>query len=403
MEENNENQVPNEPVVNNEPQNTNPTPNVEQPNPNPNPAPSGGSTKPPKKKKKMGAVRGLCLALLIVIVICAIALLVRMVIAEDGDYFKPIKQVFGLEEEKEVKKSKDDDEDDEVKASEEKETKKKGKKANISSYQLSKVVDEAYDEDVDHYRLAMNLKDLMEVYQEMEESGEADEILESLPALMDISNTNNSKPKAKRLANTSLDSSYDSDDALDTYGSMAESLLGNEEMMEMLDGEFYMDFFVRDNEIVQAVIGIDMLAFFDNLYDMAVESSPEMADEYDDGYALAEYVNDMILEMVTEDQIVDMLVENMEVEGMDFTQKQLRDMIDISFTPGVYEFYLNGTVALNDALENFLEENEEDMIESAEEQGIDYDGTNFFEVVFDLYNEALEDEGLGGFSFELVR
>ena len=94
MEENNENQVPNEPVENHEPQVANPTPSVEQPNPNP--APSGGSTKPPKKKKKMGAFKGLCLALFIVIVIGAIALLVRMVIADDGDYFQPFKQWFGL-------------------------------------------------------------------------------------------------------------------------------------------------------------------------------------------------------------------------------------------------------------------------------------------------------------------
>lgn len=58
-----------------------------------------------KKKKGMGPVKGLLLAILVVFLICVIGLLIRMVVVGDGDYFKPIKDIFGIEGKKEDTKA----------------------------------------------------------------------------------------------------------------------------------------------------------------------------------------------------------------------------------------------------------------------------------------------------------
>ena len=48
-----------------------------------------------KKKKGMGPLKGLLIALVMVFLIIVIGLLIRMVVAGDGDYFKPFKDMFG--------------------------------------------------------------------------------------------------------------------------------------------------------------------------------------------------------------------------------------------------------------------------------------------------------------------
>ncbi len=58
-----------------------------------------------KKKKSMGPLKGLLLAILVVFLICVIGLLIRMVVVGDGDYFKPIKDIFGIEGKKEDTKA----------------------------------------------------------------------------------------------------------------------------------------------------------------------------------------------------------------------------------------------------------------------------------------------------------
>ena len=106
-----------------------------------------------KTKKKMGPVKGLLLAILIVFLICVLGLLIRMVVAGDGDYFKPIKDIFGIEE-KEDKKSSN--------------SSKGGESSVKSASRYALLSSDTEGENVKHYRLTLDMGDffskIMEEY-----------------------------------------------------------------------------------------------------------------------------------------------------------------------------------------------------------------------------------------------
>ena len=114
-----------------------------------------------KKKKGLGPVKGTLLAIFIVILICLLGLLIRMVVADDGDFFKPIKSIFGIE----------DEEENEKKTSKTEKKSSTGKSSFQSAERYALLSDDVEDEDVKHYRLTIDMKEFFS--QMMDELGAA--------------------------------------------------------------------------------------------------------------------------------------------------------------------------------------------------------------------------------------
>ena len=107
-----------------------------------------------KKKKGMGPIKGIFIAIVIVLIICILGLLIRMVIAGDGDYFKPIKTIFGIEEENKKEKRKSSNsvvEEDIV-----------SEPSSGFSERYSLLSSDVEDDDVKHYRMTLDLSDMMD-------------------------------------------------------------------------------------------------------------------------------------------------------------------------------------------------------------------------------------------------
>ena len=322
-----------------------------------------------KKKKGLGPVKGLLLAILIVFLICVIGLLVRMVVEGDGDYFKPVKSLFGIEEEEEEtsskkknKKKSDDDEDEDEK--ETKETKNnKGKTSSKTTARYALLSDDTEDEDVKHYRMALDMEDIMDTV--MDEMSELDD---------------------------------------DDYGDM-NSMVGMAMMIlpqvsDMIAGEIYFDIYFEGNDIVQIVVGYEYGELLENLYDYLKE---EAEDELEaEGIKSADDLGEMLVEQfdeyLDEDAICKELMSSSDSEtaatlsALGIKEKDIKDAIDINNAKGVIELYITGTTKIKGLMsmvlssEDFLDE----LKDMEDELKVKVDEDNVIESMLKAINKSDE-------------
>ena len=295
-----------------------------------------------KKKKGMGPWKGLLIAIVIVFLICVIGLLIRMVISGDGDYFKPFKSLFGIEEEVEDKdKNEDQSKVDSSKTS----TSNK----SLSSPRYSLLSSDVDDKDVKHYRLTVNVKDFMEkimnqlssinsssslygdesdYYDEDdndndnmiddEDSSSYDDIFNNLNSPLSYNNKDNVFNKLAydneynlfndneddvlndedEYYNDNEDGMIDDEDEY-SYDNEEDSVLDEDNgnsfleslqpfmfissmMNDIIDGEMYVDIYFNGNEIVQVVLGYDYEELAENLYDIILEQDSDSITEMEE-------------------------------------------------------------------------------------------------------------------------
>ena len=378
-------------------------------NENQNPEQFNNSGKP-KKKKGLGFFKGLLLFLVIAVIICAVGLLIRMVVADDGDYLLPIRQLFGLEEEN------DDDDKEESK------TKKTSKSAKNSSslksaQRYTLLSDDAEDSDVKHYRLTIDVKEFFELM--MEELEDTD-LLSSDYDYEDYDYDWDDEDYDYDWNDEDYDfdlddydfEDYDYDWDEDYTGSDdLSSMLGLgmmllEEMGDMIDGEMYFDIYFEGNEIVQVVIGYDYAKFLENLYDYMLEEDEESLE--DEGIEslddFADYLVEQFEEVLDEDAIYDMIMDSSDedVEAalaeLGIKEKDIKEAFDFYVDKGIMEVYINGTTKLKALLSMGLESESfrKELEEMEEETGVEVDEDNIIESIIEALNssEELEDYGM---------
>lgn len=333
-----------------------------------------------KTKKKMGPVKGLLLAILIVFLICVLGLLIRMVVAGDGDYFKPIKDIFGIEE-KEDKKSSN--------------SSKGGESSVKSASRYALLSSDTEGENVKHYRLTLDMGDFFS------------KIMEEYSTINDFSDDNDysyNEDEDEDEEDYSADSSDDfySDDttsSISKFEDMMESAMFMMQMMgDMVDGEMYFDIYFEGNEIVQIVIGYDYAKLAKNIYDYTIGYDEEsMEDEgiksYDD---FVEYMNEQISTMLDKDEICKAIMESMDEEtknklsGMGIKEKDIKEAIDFNCDKGIFEMYINGTTKLKALVSMGLESDsfKEELVALEEGANVTIDEDNIIESIIEASNET---------------
>lgn len=365
------------------------------------------------KKKGMGPVKGILLALLIVFLLCVIGLLIRMVVSGDGDYFAPIKNIFGISEEK------DDD-------SKEKESKKQDKvSGKTTSKKLSMVSSDAKKSGVKHYSMTISLKEAVKVSKDLEDE------VDDFKDMIDLSKTRNnqlSKVSVKKLSdfedyndskieprttfeddneyNYNDDYNYDNqiepysndynyDDQIEPYNDNYPS--GDDELdvdnyfnlleqyEEFIDGELYIDLFAKKNEIVQLVIGLDYMPIVEKYYDYGIENEISQIESFETAEDFAEYIGSTLKMALTKETLIESLGDELQEYGI--SERDLEDLIDINIDTGLFEFYLKLNDDLNEKLAEYIEEYSDEI----EELGIDPE--NIFETAVPVYNKEMKNEG----------
>lgn len=324
-----------------------------------------------KKKKRMGPVKGLFLAIVIVLLICIIGLLVRMVMAGDGDFFKPIKDIFGIEgEETEKKKSPETKEDDITPV--------------VTSGRYTLLSDAVNEEGVKHYRLTVDMGDIMNyAMDELQTTNSLYDQTANIEFNEDMYNTN----------------PYSSEDLTNSIGSVMSMM---QEIFKLVDGEMYLDVYFVENEIVQVVVGFDYYETAENLYDYIVDlddedTLEEMKHEgIESAEDFADYIQENLAEYLDEDALYDELMENEETaEGfktLGLKEKDIKDAIDVVNQSGLVEFYINGTdkmsVVISAALNS--EDFKEELATIEDEEDYEFDEDNLIESLLLYCNESDE-------------
>ena len=347
-----------------------------------------------KTKKKMGPVKGLLLAILIVFLICVLGLLIRMVVAGDGDYFKPIKDIFGIEE-KEDKKSSN--------------SSKGGESSVKSASRYALLSSDTEGENVKHYRLTLDMGDffskIMEEYSTINDFSDDNDYSYNEDEDEDEEDYYYDSDYSYSEDDYSADSSDDfySDDttsSISKFEDMMESAMFMMQMMgDMVDGEMYFDIYFEGNEIVQIVIGYDYAKLAKNIYDYTIEYDEEsMEDEgiksYDD---FVEYMNEQISTMLDKDEICKAIMESMDEEtknklsGMGIKEKDIKEAIDFNCDKGIFEMYINGTTKLKALVSMGLESDsfKEELVALEEGANVTIDEDNIIEASneTDIYSE----------------
>lgn len=316
------------------------------------------------QKEKMGPVKGLLLAILIVFLICVVGLLIRMVVAGDGDYFKPFKDIFGIEEKEEK-------------------TSKGGESQTNTSARYALLSDDVNGENVKHYRLTLDMGEYFSTI--MEELEDVDNSEDEEDSYYDYDDTE--------------DEYYD-DSTSETETSGMEEMLGMATMMmqmmgDMVDGEMYFDIYFEGNEIVQVIVGYDYEKLAKNIYDMAIENADEedLEEPGMESYeAFLEEMNNQFIELLDEDVICEAIMQDEDMKSslseIGIKEKDIKDAIDFNCDKGIFEVYINGTTKLKALISMGLES--ENLKTYADENNIDIDEDNIIESFLEAANELDE-------------
>ena len=344
------------------------------------------------KKKGMGPLKGLLLAILIVFLICVIGLLIRMVVSGDGDYFKPIKTIFGIEGEKEDKEASNQSSTDKTDVS----------KSLTNRYSLlSSSVDA---KNVKHYRLTLDIQELLEKAMEDPKLNTVDDTDEDDYGYDDEDNYSYDDSDEDYYYD---EESYSTQTSNDFASSMASYLSLLEQMIDLVDGEIYADVYFNGNELVQVIIGFDYDKLVGNIYDFIIDNADEETIEgmEDDGIESEEdfkdYIVDTLAEQLDKDALVEELMENEEAEevlsDLGIKERDIENSIDIVNESGLVEIYINGTDKLNDLLSEYLSDPTflEEIEDVADENDYTLDEDNLIEDLLLLANEQEEYQDYG--------
>ena len=332
-----------------------------------------------QKKKGMGPIKGLIVALILAICILAIGLLIRMLIADDGDFFKPIKNIFGIEEKNEEEDTK---EDDAKKSSKKISSNRKNENLSNRYVYLSNKVE---DKEVKHYRLTVDMGNFIEKF--MEEFDE-DKIDEMFNEKEDVSTDSNN-------LNT----------LIQTYISLLQQL------SDLIDGEMYFDIYFEENEIVQIILGYDYNKLLENIYEYVkkLDSDGMKEEGINNLEDFVKYVKDQIEDSINEEVICDMILDSNEevkdtLSEYGIKEKDIKDAIDINIDNGLIELYINGTTKLKAIISMALDSKEfQDNIKQIEKDSkIKIDEDNIIESILKSINDIDEYEDFG-LKFEKVK
>ncbi len=369
-----------------------------------------------KKKKGMGPVKGLLLALLIVFLICMIGLLIRMEIAGDGDYFKPIKEIFGIEGEEEKQKAPKQDDLSSL-----------NKQDTKSSERYTLLSEDVNDKNVKHYRMTLDISDIFDyVLDELENAANSYSPTTSLDFNDDYESDDYGYDDDEYNYDDNYgydDDEYNYDDSYgydddeynddDSYGydtgsssnssfdqfSMYMSIF--EQLKGMIEGELYVDVYFEGNDLVQVIAGCDYMDFVENLYDYMSSDEDTLSQMEDEGVESLEdftnYIVENLNEYFDEDYIYDELMEDEDVQSsfseLGIREKDIKDAIDIVNDKGLIEFYLNGTTKIKGIISMAIDS--DDFRESLEETDYTFDEDNLIEDILLLSNETEEFEEMG--------
>lgn len=347
------------------------------------------------KKKKMGPVKGLLVAILIVFLIAILGLLIRMVVVGDGDFFKPIKDIFGIEGKKEEKETSN--------------VATTGESPMKSGSRYALLSDEVNGENVKHYRLTI---DMGEVFAKaMEELTTNSGVFENMSN--DSSDDSFGTPEADLTFDDdeNLPSADYYDDGYYGEGSSSnsmEDMLGGAMMLmqmmgDMIDGEMYIDIYFEGNEIIQIVVGYDYAKFAENMYNYLIEYDEDSAKEQgiESAEDFMELMNEQIIEMLDEDTIIEEIMKDEETQAQlkeaGFKEKDIRELLDFYCDTGMFEVYINGTTKLKGLLSMYLDsESCASELEAIEDEtGIKIDEDNIIEEVLKAANETEEYSEMG--------
>ena len=387
--------------------------------PNQSPAPEQGQEKfkiqqeTQTKKKGLGPVKGLLLAIFIVLLICVLGLLIRMVVAGDNDYFKPIKDIFGIE------------------AKEEKEPKSSNPaKTTVTSLKSAErytlLLSDVNDDNVKHYRLTIDMKEffdklmkelnnedfplLEDSYEENEQSFNEDDFIfddeewDNDEYIFDEEYEDNNWEDEEL---PDLDASMSNFGSLEDYLGLYMMLLG--QMGEFIDGEMYFDVYFEGNELVQVVIGYDYAKFIEKLYDYTVTEDPSSLEEegINSLEDFANYMNNEFATILDEDVLYGVVMENYEdaekqLKELGIKEKDIKDAIDFNVDTGLIEVYLNGTTKLKALISMGLESEgfQEQLKEIEKETKMKIDEDNIIESILVASNDSEEYEDFG---FEFIQ
>ena len=369
-----------------------------------------------KKKKGMGPVKGLLLALLIVFLICMIGLLIRMEIAGDGDYFKPIKEIFGIEGEEEKQKAPKQDDLSSL-----------NKQDTKSSERYTLLSEDVNDKNVKHYRMTLDISDIFDyVLDELENAANSYSPTTSLDFNDDYESDDYGYDDDEYNYDDNYgydDDEYNYDDSYgydddeynddDSYGydtgsssnssfdqfSMYMSIF--EQLKGMIEGELYVDVYFEGNDLVQVIAGCDYMDFVEILYDYMSSDEDTLSQMEDEGVESLEdftnYIVENLNEYFDEDYIYDELMEDEDVQSsfseLGIREKDIKDAIDIVNDKGLIEFYLNGTTKIKGIISMAIDS--DDFRESLEETDYTFDEDNLIEDILLLSNETEEFEEMG--------
>lgn len=365
-----------------------------------------------QKKKGLGPVKGLLLAILIVFLLCVVGLLIRMVIAGDGDYFKPIKQICGIEDEED-----DEDEDELNKTTQSSISKQEiAKNSFESSERYTMLSNDVEDYDVKHYRMTIDVKEMFDMV--MEEfktvnNGNQNKYDSNYDSKNEISNTTSNFKKTAYLDNTTVNSNNTNsslfDNSLsstmldnssnynDSFGGMMSMALGMmDQMANLVDGEMYLDIYFKENKIIQIVLGYDYGPILENVYNLYA-GNEDMAEEgiesVDD---LAEYIVEEFDEYLDKDMILSLIKQE---AGDDFEdtlkelglkEKDIKEAFDISNEEGLIEVYFNGTEKMNLLWNMFILGGKDELASIEKEVGIKIDEDNVIESLIKVANKYIK-------------
>lgn len=418
-----------------------------------------------KKKKSMGPVKGLFVAIVIAVLIILLGLLIRMIIAGDNDYFKPIKDIFGIKDEEKTK------------APNKVESITNNESNNfISAERYSLLISDVDNKDVKHYRMTLNLKEFFQnLYDEMQDSTnyndydsdyeddsqDEDSLFDKTMSLRMIDEDYDDSEddtyyddEDDFYYDDSDDSYYDDDDDFyyddendlsddeiysddrfrssldseDDYGtdyidpeddmggkienfisqfSSMMSMMGDQ-IEDLIGGEMYYDIYFEGNEIVQVVLGVDYGDVISNVYDYIIENSSdeEIEEMENEGvYSpedLADYIVDKFNEGFDMDEMLDDDSVKENLSEYDLTKQDIKSALNIHLDRGIAEIYLTGTGKVNELLNEYFDSYE------FKQNFIDVDtGENIIDIdedniIEDLINYSNENEENQNYGMEFV-
>ena len=288
-----------------------------------------------------------------------------MVVAGDGDYFKPFKDIFGIEEK------------------EEKTTSKGGDSLEAKSARYALLSDEVNNENIKHYRLTLDMGEYFSTI---------------MKTLEDVDNSE-AEEDYYNYEDTEDDYYYD-DSTTETETNGMEEMLGMATMMmqmmgDMVDGEMYFDVYFEGNEIVQVIVGYDYEKLAKNIYDFTIENASEedLEEPGMESYeAFLEEMNNQFIELLDEDVICEAIMQDEDMKSslseIGIKEKDIKDAIDFNCDKGIFEVYINGTTKLKALISMGLES--EDFKKYVDENNIDIDEDNIIESFLETANETDE-------------